>query len=64
MMAAVTRRDHDGLPDRAGAGDHHRRGAVRLHDGRRDRDRRQADNRGSIEPGKWADLAVLSDEPA
>lgn len=62
MMAAVTRRDNEGhliapeqaiTIDEALAG-YTAGGAVATGD---------EANRGSIEPGKWADLAVLSDNP-
>ncbi len=50
MMAAVTRLDNDRPPHRAGAGDHDRRGAARLHDGRRDRDRRRRTTAAASKP--------------
>lgn len=62
MMAAVTRRDNEGqliAPEQAITIDealsgYTTGGAVATGD---------ESNRGSIEPGKWADLAVLSDNP-
>jgi predicted amidohydrolase YtcJ len=62
MTAAITRRDREGeaiAPDQAITIDEALRaytigGAVASGD---------EDNRGSIEPGKWADLAVLSGNP-
>ena len=62
MMAAVTRRDNEGqliAPEQAITIDEALAGyttgwAVATGD---------ESNRGSIEPGKWADLAVLSDNP-
>jgi predicted amidohydrolase YtcJ len=62
MMAAITRRDNDGqsiAPEQAVTGEealfgYTMGGAVASGDDA---------NRGSIEPGKWADLAVLSDDP-
>jgi predicted amidohydrolase YtcJ len=62
MMAAITRRDNEGeliAPEQAITADealsgYTTGGAVATGD---------ESNRGSIEPGKWADLAVLSDNP-
>ena len=62
MMAAITRRDSEGqliAPEQAITGKeallgYTMGGAVASGD---------EENRGSIEPGKWADLAVLSDDP-
>ncbi len=62
MMAAITRRDNEGqliAPEQAITGAEALRGytmggAVATGDDT---------NRGSIEPGKWADVAVLSNDP-
>ena len=75
MMAAITRRDRDGHADRAGTGDHHRGGAVRLHDGRRRRDRRRGESRqhragqmgrsrGAFRDPLTADAEALAGDPS
>ena len=62
LKSAIDRRDHAADAARPEPGDQPSRGAVGLHAGRSHPERRRA-NRGSITPGKWADLAVLSGDP-